>query len=297
MNRSINNVVKVIIQPNTWMPSFFTFIFLISFTLLELYGANLSGNPSKEHVWTIPGINMKMVYVEPGTFMMGSPGEKDSDEDETFHKVTVTRGYWIGVYEVRQREYQAVMNENPSNFKGDDFPVESVNWHDAVKFCDKLNKLYAASLPPGYVYRLPTEAEWEYAARGGKKSGGFRYSGGDDLSVVGWYDGNSGDTAHETGTKLPNELGIYDMSGNVSEWCHDWYEKYSGADQQDPSGAEENSAYRIHRGGAWDSKSRNCRLADRDFYLPGSPNIDIGFRVVLAPPVSKNIRRSSNGKP
>lgn len=294
MNRSVNTVFKIIVQPKSWMPSLFVFFLLISTALLEIYGDNPSAMPANGHDWTLSGINMKMVYVEPGAFMMGIPGEKGSDEDETLHKVTVTRGYWICIYEVRQREYQAFMNENPSNFRGDNFPVDSVNWHDAVKFCEKLNKREAARLPPGYVYRLPTEAEWEYAARGGKKSRNFRYSGGDDLSAVGWYDGNSGETAHEAGTKLPNELGIYDMSGNVAEWCHDWYERYSGAEQDDPSGAEESSVYRVHRGGAWDSKSGNCRVADRDFYLPGSPNIDIGFRVVLAPQISKNVHHHSN---
>ncbi len=294
MKRSINTAVKMIVQPNVWPLSLFTFIFLISFALLQLHGANPPAEPVNKQNRTISGLNMKMVYVEPGTFTMGSPGEADQDEDETPHKVTISSGYWICIYEVKQREYRAVINENPSSFKGDNLPVESVNWYDAVNFCEKLNEREAASLPPGYVYRLPTEAEWEYAARGGKKSRGFKYSGGDDLAAVGWYVGNSGNVTHEPGTKLPNELGIYDMSGNVAEWCHDWYEKYGSAGQQDPSGAEENNSYRVIRGGAWDGNPRGCRPADRDFYLPGSPNIDIGFRVVLAPRISKNVRHSAN---
>ncbi|MFA6293082.1 MAG: formylglycine-generating enzyme family protein [Victivallales bacterium] len=265
--------------------------------MLEIYGGNPPVEPVKGQDWTISDLNMKMVYIEPGTFMMGSPGEMDRDEDETRHKVILTRGYWICIYEVRQREYGIVMNENPSSFKGDNLPVESVSWYDAVKFCEKLNGRDAVRLPSGYAYRLPTEAEWEYAARGGKKSRGFKYSGGDDVSAVAWYGGNSGDVTHEVGTKSPNELGVYDMSGNVAEWCYDWYGKYSNIEQEDPSGTEGTSSYRVNRGGAWDRNPRNCRPSDRDFYLPGSTNIDTGFRVALAPKLDKNTGNASNAKP
>ena len=169
------------------------------------------------------GISIDMVRVEAGTFTMGATAEmKDPwDDEKPTHRVTLINDYYIGKYEVTQALWKAVMGNNPSEFKGDNLPVEQVSWKDCQKFLSKLNRI------TGKMFRLPTEAEWEYAARGGNKSRGYQYSGSNNLLDVAWYDDNSGRKTHAVGTKQPNELGIYDMSGNVCEWCQDWYGKYN----------------------------------------------------------------------
>ena len=204
-----------------------------------------SGTSSSGNTITIPvknGISIDMVRVEAGTFTMGATAEMKNpwDDEKPTHRVTLTNDYYIGKYEVTQTLWQAVMGNNPSEFKGDNLPVEKVSWKDCQDFISKLNRI------TGKTFRLPTEAEWEYAARGGNKSRGYQYSGSNNLSDVAWYMDNSGDKTHAVGTKQPNELGIYDMSGNVWEWCQDWYGKYSSSSQVNPTGANSGS-YRVKR--------------------------------------------------
>lgn len=223
------------------------------------------------------GISIDMVRVEAGTFTMGATSEmKDPyDDEKPTHQVTLTNDYYIGKYEVTQALWKAVMGNNPSRFKGDNLPVELVSWDDCQKFISKLNNI------TGKKFRLPTEAEWEYAARGGKKSRGFQYSGSNNLSDVAWYDGNSGNKTHAVGTKQANELGIYDMSGNVCEWCQDWYDKYSSSSQVNPIGANSVSR-RVIRGGNWLNYAGHCCSSCRSFGASDIGMNFLGLRLVLS---------------
>ncbi|MGN1235878.1 MAG: formylglycine-generating enzyme family protein, partial [Bacteroidaceae bacterium] len=177
--------------------------------------------------------------------------------------------------EVTQALWTAVMGNNPSYFKGDNNPVEKVSWNDCQEFITKLNSM------TGQKFRLPTEAEWEFAARGGKKSRGYQYSGSNNISDVAWYCDNSGDNTHAVKTKQPNELGIYDMSGNVFEWCQDWYGDYSSGSQTNPKGPSSGSS-RVNRGGGWYCDARYCRSADRFGNPPDYRNFILGLRLVLS---------------
>ena len=238
-------------------------------------GASLSGNTI-----TIPvknGISIDMVRVEAGTFTMGAtPERKDPyDDEKPAHQVTLTNDYYIGKYEVTQALWKAVMDNNPSKFKGDNLPVERVSWNDCQEFISKLNSI------TGKTFRLPTEAEWEYAARGGKKSRGYQYSGSSNLSDVAWYEDNSGSGTHAVGSKQANELGIYDMSGNVWEWCHDWYGKYSSSSQTNPTGATSGSG-RVRRGGSWLGTASGCRSSCRGGFTPVLRIYYLGLRLVLS---------------
>ena len=174
-----------------------------------------------------------------------------------------------------QALWQAVTGNNPSNYKGDNLPVENVSWNDCQEFISKLNRI------TGKTFRLPTEAEWEYAARGGKKSRGYQYSGSNNLADVAWYEDNSGSKTHTIGSKQANELGIYDMTGNVWEWCQDWYGKYSSSSQTNPTGATSWS-YRVIRGGSWFNAARYCRSSFRFNGTPVYRRIDLGLRLVLS---------------
>lgn len=199
-------------------------------------------------------LETNMVYVEGGTFMMGATSDQGLDTKEwekPVHQVTLS-SYYICKYEVTQDLWEAVMGSNPSYFKGGKLPVEQVSWEDCQVFITKLNQL------TGKNYRLPTEAEWEYAARGGKRSNGYKYAGGNSLDDVAWHYGNCGtkSTTHDVGTKRFNELGLYDMSGNVEEWCQDWYGFYSSESQTNPRGAT-SSLGRVIRGGAGSSLLRD----------------------------------------
>ena len=225
--------------------------------------------------YTVKGVSFTMIVVEGGTFTMGSPdSDSDADSDEKpAHQVTLS-SYYIGETEVTQALWKAVMGSNPSYFTGDlQHPVERVKWNDCQTFISKLNEL------TGESFRLPTEAEWEYAARGGNKSKGYKYSGSNTLGNA-WYDSNSSDETHAVKTKQPNELGIYDMSGNVWEWCSDWYGEYSSSAQTNPTGPSSGSR-RVLRGGSWCSYAWYCRVAYRNSYSPGSGYYNYGLRLAL----------------
>ena len=225
--------------------------------------------------FTVNGVSFEMVRVEGGTFRMGATSEQgsDADSDETpVHSVTLS-SYYIGKTEVTQALWKAVMGSNPSYFKGDNQPVENVSWNDCHEFIRKLNAL------TGQNFRLPTEAEWEFACRGGNNSRGYKYSGSNNLGSVAWCNNNSGNKTHSVATKSPNELGIYDMSGNVWEWCSDWYGDYSSDAQTNPKGPESGS-YRVIRGGCWDGFVRHCRSSIRR-YNPARRSSGLGLRLAL----------------
>jgi formylglycine-generating enzyme required for sulfatase activity len=236
-----------------------------------------------------------MKYVQGGTFQMGATSEQGSDandDEKPVHTVTISNDYYIGETEVTQGLWKAVMGSNPSYFeRGDNYPVERVTWNDCKEFINKLNQ------QTGQHFRLPTEAEWEYAARGGNKSNGYKFSGGNILSNVGWYGYWDSDDANRTISverttkpvklKSPNELGIYDMSGNVNEWCEDWYGDYPSGSVTDPVGPSSGS-HRVLRGGCWGGGAGSCRISlriqgdatgdrkDTDYYD--------GFRLLLSTP-------------
>ena len=224
------------------------------------------------------GISIDMVRVEAGTFIMGATPEMESpfDWEKPTHQVTLTNDYYIGKYEVTQALWQAVMDNNPSYFKGDDLPVEMVSWDDCQEFISKLNII------TGKTFRLPTEAEWEYAARGGNKSRGYQYSGSNNLSDVAWYEDNSGKKTHAVGSKQSNELGIYDMSGNVWEWCQDWLTPYSSSSQVNPTGANSGPG-RVYRGGSWTNNAvKYCSSSCRISLSPDDYGSCIGLRLALS---------------
>lgn len=210
--------------------------------------------------YTVGNVTFKMIKVEGGTFKMGST-TGDSDE-QPVHNVTLSSDYYIGETEVTQELWTAVMGINPSNFISDSqLPVECVSWEDCQRFISNLNSQTGAN------FRLPTEAEWEFAARGGNKSQGYTYSGSNTIGDVAWYSGNSGSKTHVVKSKSPNELGIYDMSGNVYEWCSDWYGSYSSTAVKDPTGPSAGSS-RVFRGGGWGSVATACRSAFRGVNAP-----------------------------
>ena len=220
-------------------------------------------------------IRITMVKVKGGTFQMGATSEQGSDaesDEKPAHRVTLS-DYYIGQTEVTQTLWQAVMGINPSNRKGPNLPVEKVSWEDCQMFITKLNQL------TGCLFRLPTEAEWEYAARGGSKSRGYKYAGGNDLDYVAWYCNNSHQT-NPVKQKKPNELGLFDMTGNVWEWCHDWYGFYSSSYQKNPQGPSSAST-RVNRGGGCDDVIINCRVSNRSQDGLNSKGNDLGLRLAM----------------
>ncbi len=242
-----------------------------------------SGGGDQIQSFTVNGVSFKMIPVEGGTFTMGATSEQGSDayDDETpTHSVTLS-DYYIGEFEVTQKLWEAVMGSNPSYFNGDNLPVEDVSWNDCQEFINELNRLCVGQLK-GKTFSLPTEAQREYAARGGNRSRGYKYSGSNSISEVAWYYDNSGSKTHTVGTKSPNELGIYDMSGNVWEWCQDWYGSYGSGSQTNPMGPSF-GADRVNRGGCWYSRAGRCRISDRGYGAPSYRSIYLGFRVVLIP--------------
>ena len=225
--------------------------------------------------FTANGVSFTMVQVPGGTFTMGGTSEQGSDaygEEKRTHKVTLS-SYYIGQTEVTQELWQAVMGNNPSFFKGNKRPVEQVSWDDCQTFLRKLNSM------TGQTFRLPTEAEWEYAARGGK-SEGTKYSGSNFIEDTAWYGDNSGNQTHDVATKRANSLGIYDMSGNVDEWCNDWLGKYNKGSQTNPQGPSKGSS-RVLRGGSWKYSAGGCRVSFRNFRSPDGSYNNLGLRLAL----------------
>ena len=256
-------------------------------------------------------IGLEMVACPAGSFMIGSlkaiyklpkgslnaflgievlrNGELGRSYDEIQHNVTISKPFYLGKYPVTQKLYEAVMGNNPSDCKGKNNPVECISWNDAKSFCDKLNKKFALQLPKGYRFDLPTEAQWEYACRAGtttalnngkdltSETGSFS-----NLDEVAWYDKNSDSKTHPVGQKKPNAWGIYDMHGNVWEWCRDWYGDYPKGHVADPVGPSTDSD-RVSRGGSWCNSARFCRSANRYYTYPDRRNDFLGFRLVLVP--------------
>ena len=226
---------------------------------------------------TTRGLSLEMVAVRGGNFTMGCTSEQGGDcfdNERPAHQVTVS-DFHIGKNEVTQAQWRAVKGRNPSKFsRCDSCPVESVSWNDVQDFISRLNQI------TGKRYRLPTEAEWEYAARGGNQSRGYRYSGSSNAGSVAWYDENSSSKTHPVGGKSPNEIGLYDMSGNVWEWCQDYYGDYRNSSQTNPLGPS-SGAYRVDRGGGWDGYSGDTRVSNRNYFSPNFRISHIGFRLAL----------------
>ena len=219
------------------------------------------------------GETLEMIWCEPGSFMMGSPvAEEGRFDDEPLHQVTLTKGFWLGKYEVTQRQWQSVMGENPSKFKNPDRPVEGVSWEDCNAFISRLNVVL------GGVARFPTEAEWEYACRAGSSGA---VSGNGQLMEMAWYDANSGNETHDVGKNLANAWGFYDMHGNVLEWCYDWFGKLDTLSHIDPKGPPTGS-FRVLRGGCWFFYARDCRSAYRLKRDPVLRNAIYGFRLACS---------------
>lgn len=235
-------------------------------------------NVEAERKRIIDNLISNMVYVQGGTFMMGATPEQGSDaedDEKPVHQVTLS-SFSIGKYEMTQREWKAIMGNNPSGHKGDNFPVENVSWEECQTFINRLNSI------TGKQFRLPTEAEWEFAARGGIYSKGYKYAGSNNIKSVAWYSSNfnpmtgyCNEKTHSVGVKRPNELGLYDMSGNVAEWCEDWYGDYDSQAQEH---------YRVIRGGGWYGNAENCRVSNRSYNEPSGTwghVTSIGFRLVM----------------
>ncbi|MGM9795318.1 MAG: formylglycine-generating enzyme family protein [Candidatus Aphodosoma sp.] len=233
--------------------------------------------------FSVGDVQFTMVYVEGGTFTMGATTEHtteaDSDERPT-HKVTLS-DYYIGETEVTQALWNAVMGTNPSYFAGNNNPVEQVSYTDCIEFINKLNEMFSGQLN-GMKFALPTEAQWEFAARGGNKSRGYKYSGSSFIGDVAWDGNNSDSKTHPVAQKKPNELGLYDMSGNVWEWCRDWYGSYSSSPQINPMGPTSGS-YRVFRGGSWYFNASSCRVSYRGSGYPSYRYNYLGFRLALFP--------------
>lgn len=227
--------------------------------------------------FTVNGVSFDMLMVEAGTFTMGATSEMQNplDDEKPTHQVTITKNYYMGKTEVTQALWEAVMGDNPSHFKGSNKPVENVSWNECQEFISKLN---AAT---GKKFRLPTEAEWEFAARGGNKSQHYQYSGSNILSDVAWSDDGSAESSHDVATKKPNELGLYDMSGNIWEWCSDWYGEYGSDNQSDPTGPT-TGTYRVNRGGGWGSAAKSCRVSYRNRIRADYSSEYLGLRLCLS---------------
>jgi len=263
-------------------------VFLTSFNFVSFAQAKSADGPiaPAKQSRIIPDLGIECVYIKAGTFQMGS-AESGPDDEKPVHQVKISRDYWMGACEINQAQWRAMMGTDPSKNKGDKLPVEMVSWDQVNDFCLKLTQRErkASRLPDGYVYRLPTEAEWEYAARGGNKSKDFTYPGSNDPEEVAWHHPGSMDQTHSVGTKRPNELGLYDMAGNVWEWCLDWYatDYYSKSPQEDPLNKDKgDKTYRLCRGGSWGLYPTHCRSANRGGGTPTGKFYSYGFRVVLA---------------
>lgn len=245
--------------------------------------ARESGQPRPGQNFTVAHPAIAMIWIAPGTFLMS--GTHGAGDDTV---VTLTRGYWLGRTEVTQAQWQALIESTPvfrfvpvpSFHKGSERPVERVSWDMAMAFCADLDarERAAGRVPPGYAYTLPTEAQWEYACRAGTTG---KYAG--DLAALAWYETNSGGETHPVAQKQPNAWGLYDMHGNVQEWCADWYGPYPGGRVHDPAGPD-SGVYRVMRGGSWASPEGGCRSALRNYWGSSfATSIGLGLRVALAP--------------
>jgi len=278
-------------QTNSWTSLGFVQLPATNFLFVDTT-APVAGNRFYRAALQIAPTNM--VFIPPNSFLLGSPtneiGRAADEGPQT--TVTLSHGFWMGKYEVTQGEYLALIGSNPSGFPGNlDRPVESVSWLDATNYCAMLTQQEEAAgrIPHGSHFRLPTEAEWEYAARAGTST---RFSYGDDPAGTGltnfaWYAAIGGATTHPVGQKAPNPWGLYDMAGNVLEWCLDWYGPYPGGIEIDPQGPDSNATgLKVIRGGAWDGFESNCRSAFRgtEGVSPFLHDFILGFRVVLTAP-------------
>lgn len=252
--------------------------------MANFFNRQFSIHENREHEDTtteqvLENIIKNMVLVEGGDFIMGLTNKRQTDpflmENPLFHKVSIS-SFRICKYTVTQNEWNRLMGNNPSEFIGSNRPVTNVSWFDCQEFIEKINKI----TDNRRHFRLPTEAEWEYAARGGNKSKGYIFAGSNNLEQVAWTDLNSGGKTHDVGTKQPNELGLYDMTGNIWEWCNDWYEEYDLAYKKDPQGAA-GGTERIFRGGAYDNFEWDCPVGQRSFNRPLTRTNGLGFRLVV----------------
>lgn len=274
--------------------SFFCMLSILSLSAQDSYsslsreyapGALESLSPSVgNYVETAMGLNLRMVFVDGGTFEMGATAEQAKDAANTerpVRRITMSP-YYIGMFEITQEQWKKVMGTTVQDLGhdmrgvGEDFPMYYVSWDDAMEFCQKLSE------QSGKTYTLPTEAQWEFAARGGVYSKKTKYSGSPYANVVSWNADNSVKKTHAVGTKAGNELGIYDMCGNVWEWCLDWYGDYRVYDTSDPQGAASGTT-RVNRGGSWLSSAKFCRVSTRDNDRPTLRGNNLGFRVVMIP--------------
>lgn len=228
-----------------------------------------------------------LVHIPAGEFLMGSPdSEIGRNSSEKLHKVKITKPFWMGKTEITQEQFASLMSPYTPFFKGKNLPADKVSWDSALEFCKKLNQKEKNNLPDGYEYRLPTEAEWEYASRANSSTscyaGNIKNKTGinDVLENIAWYSENSNGKTHPVAQKNPNAFGLYDMIGNVAEWCYDWYSDYSGS--LDPKGSTSGSE-KIFRGGSWDCTPRLSRSASRCYDFPDASSTYVGFRIVLAP--------------
>lgn len=239
----------------------------------------------KSRVFSVGGVDFKMIAVYGGSFMMGF---KDGELDENITHEVFLHDYYIAETEVTQELWTAVMGtyiqvQTDKDLKGvgSNYPMYFISYADCCEFVNRLNEIFADQLPTGRKFRLPTEAEWEFAARGGKNSQRFCYSGGDCIDSVAWYKSNSGGGAHPVKKKSPNELGLYDMSGNIWEWCFDNYDIYPSIAKMDPKVDNDAGGYRVLRGGSWDSEEKNCRSTFRNYNEPSNRGTCYGLRLAL----------------
>lgn len=231
---------------------------------------------SNGKIYRVKDIQFKMIQVSGGKFVMGTDEDNFTkyDDEKPSHEVTITHDYMIAETEVTQELWQNIMGTNPSHLKHKHYPVDRVSWNDCQTFIKQLNKI------SGQQFRLPTEAEWEYAAQGGRLSKGYIFSGSDDVALVAWYSNNASSSVHSVKTLQPNELGIYDMSGNVWEWCQDWFGNYPDTSVVNPVGAS-SGLRRVFRGGSWIGRSERCRVRYRSGDRPDFRSNGVGFRLAL----------------
>ena len=265
------------------MKKILNFVVLLLFVVSTGYCSNES--------FVIKELDLELKKCPAGRFMMGSPEDelgRAEKLDEKLHSVIISKPFYIGKYVVTQKQYQTLMGNNPSLFKGENKPVENVSWNDAKEFINRLSSIFRKFIPIGYKFDLPTEAQWEYACRAGTTTAlnnGKNITSKTDscynLYGLGWYSNNSGSKTHAVGYKKPNAWGIYDMHGNVWEWCRDWYGNYKSWTRSDPiciSGSD-----RVRRGGSWNCSAIFCRSACRNNGNPNFGNCTLGFRVALVP--------------